>query len=395
MLGRAVFMDRRSCLGLGLGWLAGGAVGACRRASDSGAASDSGSERVEPEPEAPRLRFDAHLHLPLRLPFAWSDYQAAAQIHSGLNLSGGWPGGLLEAALEAAASRWLVATSLPWHFAAHPRFPEAAADGVRRAATLGARALKIEKALGLSARRPDGALWAIDAPELDPIFEAAGAAGLPVFIHSADPRAFWRANTPENPRHAELRAHPAWSYAGRDVPSFEALWDAFAARVARHPATTFVGVHFGNLAEDPTAVADLLDRQPNLTVDLAARLPELGRHAPEALRPVFTAHADRILFGSDFGVLGPDAFMLGSTGETPDRWADVPAYYARSYAYLETSASVPSMTPIQGTHGLAGLNLPQDILQKVYWDNAERLLGPLPEAPKQPPRTAPRGTATP
>jgi predicted TIM-barrel fold metal-dependent hydrolase len=364
-------MDRRECLIKGFA-LVGGIAGACRRTTDR--AADAGT----PGAPGPRRRFDAHLHLPPRLPFAWDDFLQVAQIESGLNLSGGWPGGLLEASLEAAGGRWLVATSLPWHFAAHPRFPEAAAEGVERAAELGARALKIEKALGLSARRPDGELWAIDAPELDPIFDAAGAAELPVFIHSADPRAFWAPNTPDNPRHAELEAHPAWSYADRPVPGFARLWDAFAARVARHPKTRFVGVHFGNRAEDPPIVSALMDRQPNLYIDLAARLPELGKHPPDVLRPIFARHRDRILFGTDFGVMGPEAFMLGSTGETPDRWADVPPFYARSYAYLEREGSVPSMTPIQGTHDLAGLGLPPDITKRIYWDNAERLLGPLP-----------------
>lgn len=342
-------------------------VWACRRRRDPPSEAEA----------APLRRFDAHLHLPPRLPFDWADFLAAAQIDGGLNLSGGWPGGYLEASLEAAAGRWRVATSLPWHFAAHPKFPEAAARGVQQAAALGARALKIEKALGLSARRPDGALWAIDAAELDPIFEAAGEVGLPVFIHAADPRAFWAPNTPDNPRHAELTVHPAWSYAGREVPPFEALWQAFVARVERHPATRFVGVHFGNLAEDPEAVSALLDRQPNLHVDLAARLPELGKHPPAVLRPIFERHRGRILFGSDFGVIGPDAFMLGSTGEAPDRWTDVPEFYARSYAYLESEASVPSMTPIQGAHALAGLALSPDVLRRIYWENAAALLGEL------------------
>jgi len=361
----------------------------CRRPSDrpppeaEAEASPPGASPAAradgPRPASALRRFDAHLHLAPGGGLDWAAFRTTAGIASGLNLSGGWPGGILETSLRTAAGRWLVAVSLPWHYAAHPRFAVASADAVGRAAELGARALKIDKALGLSARREDGSLWAVDAPELDPLFDAAGRAGLPVFIHTADPRAFWRPPTPDNPRYAELSVHPAWSYHDRDVPSFDTLWSAFARRVARHPDTRFVGVHFGNRAEDPNVVSALLDRTPNLWIDLAARLPELGKHAPEVLRPIFHRHRDRILFGTDFGVMGPEAFMLGSTGESPSRWDDIGPFYERSHSYLADTSTVASMTPIQGDHVLRGLGLPQDILHDIYWNNAERLLGPLPD----------------
>ncbi len=348
-----------------------------REPADSVAATTEGSEMAK----GSLRRFDAHVHFPPRLPRPWDAIRRATELTSALNLSGGWPGGYLEASLEAAAGRWLVAVTLPWHFSAHPRFAEACVDAVRTASRLGARALKIPKALGLSARRPDGELWAVDAPEFDAIFEAAGETGLPVFIHTADPEAFWRVNDATNPRHEELTVHPNWSYEGRDVPSFAELLASFHRRVARHAKTRFVGVHFGNHAEDPEDVERRLDDHPNLFIDVAARLPELGKHDPKIIAPIFERRRGRILFGTDFGISGKDSFMLGSTGAVPDGWDAVPAYFRASYRYLETTDTLPSMTPIQGRHALRGLGLGVDVLRAIYWDNAAALLGPLPSPP--------------
>ena len=152
---------------------------------------------------------------------------------------------------------------------------------LRLAHDLGARGVKFFKSLGLGARWPDGSLVEVDDPRLDPLFDAAGALGMPVAIHTGDPKAFWLPATEANERFDELSVHPGWSYAGRPVPSWSALYEAFLRRVGRHPRTTFIGVHFGNDPEDPVAVSAALDQHPNLYVDTAARVPE--RYEPHAL----------------------------------------------------------------------------------------------------------------
>ena len=298
-----------------------------------------------------------------------------------LNLSGGWPGGPLEQNLAAAraSGRVLVSTNLPWAAAQrYPEFPAGAAKLVRAAAALGARCLKIEKALGLQVRRPDGTRLAVDDPWLDPIWRTAGEIGMPVMIHTADPEAFWRPADAKNERLAELTAHPGWSYVGRDVPPFEALLEELIHVVERHPDTIFVAVHFGNRAEDPFWVSEQLDRLPNLYVDLAARVPELGRHDPERLRQVFLRHQDRIVFGTDLGVSGEDFLMLGSFGEEPNRREEVGPFFTAYQRWLEARDEQPSPTPIQGDWSIHGLGLPPDVLEKIYVQNAVRLFGPPP-----------------
>lgn len=357
-------------------------ITACTRSS---APPDSGVPGV-PTPRAEGV-VDTHLHVaPSELGrlHALMDAQGIAW---GLNLSGRWPGGPLEAQLEAArqSGRLVVATNLPWVAAARRQdFPQIAVALLTEARSLGARALKIEKALGLGAIKPDGTLLAVDDPWLDPVWKAAGELGMPVVIHVGDPKAFWLPIDEKNERYDELSVHPGWSnYGDPSIPSFEALLAALMRVVARHPKTTFVSVHFGNNAEDPAWVARMLDEHPNLMVDLAARLPELGRHEVKALHTLFVRHADRILFATDLGIMPRGGIMLGSTGAVPDTDADAPLFFAKHWRWLETwDTAIDSPTPIQGRWKLNGIGLPEEVLRKIYRLNAERLFGkPEPARP--------------
>jgi predicted TIM-barrel fold metal-dependent hydrolase len=196
-----------------------------------------------------------------------------------------------------------------------------------------------------------------------------------VSIHTGDPIAFWAAPDDANERVDELRAHPGWSYFGAQVPSWEALSEAFERRVARHPHTTFIGVHFGNAPEQPARVAAMLEKYPNLFVDTAARVPELGRRAAE-VRALILRFPDRVLFGTDLGVGEGEAdLMLGSTGLTPPGPEDVDRFFASTWRFFETAdEGFAHPTPIQGRWTISGLGLPDEVLRKVYAQNAGRLL---------------------
>lgn len=331
---------------------------------------------------SPPLRVvDSHTHISPSATGRAHEIFDEVGIDWALNLSGLWPGGPLESNLAAAkeSGRLLVSTNLPWRLAQRRKdFPQIAARLIRTAAFMGARCLKIEKALGLQVQHPDGHRLAVDDPWLDPIWRAAGQIGLPVVIHTADPEAFWLPTDANNERFAELSAHPAWSYFGQPVPTFEALLEELMNVVARHPETIFVAVHFGNRAEDPQWVSAQLDLHPNLFVDIAARIPEVGRHKAKVVREVFIKHQDRILFGTDLGVSGADFLMLGSFGEEPNQPHEVGPFFAAHRRWLQTSDEFPSPTPIQGEWPIHGLSLPDDVLQKIYVRNAVRLFGPPP-----------------
>jgi predicted TIM-barrel fold metal-dependent hydrolase len=173
------------------------------------------------------------------------------------------------------------------------------AEQQRRAADAGARGMKVWKVLGLHVHDDAGRLVMPDDERLDPLWSAAADLQLPVTIHVADPIAFFESMDARNERLEELLVHPDWWFGDRErFPSFDLLVDAFEALVGRHPATTFIGAHVANSAEDLARVDAMLSAHPNLYADIGARIPELGRQ-PRAARATIVAHPDRILFGTD------------------------------------------------------------------------------------------------
>ena len=238
--------------------------------------------------------------------------------------------------------------------------------------------LKVSKALGLFARDGYGQLIDVDDPRLFPLWEMAGELGVPVFIHTADPLAFWDPTTPGNERYAELSVHPGWSFHGPEFPSREELLAERDHLLQLFPETTFVGVHFGNNPEDPEYVAELLDEHPNLYVDLAARVPELGRHDPERIREIFVQHQNRILFATDIVVVkqrGQTSYTLGSGGEEPDVYEEVGPFYDTHDRWLRThDHAFAHPTPIQGDWTIDAIGLSDEVLDRIYYLNAYELV---------------------
>jgi predicted TIM-barrel fold metal-dependent hydrolase len=309
-------------------------------------------------------------------------------IDSMVNLSGGWPGEGLEDSMAAARAfpgRVIVFADPPlWRIDTDPALSKHLPAELEKAHQLGARGIKIFKALGLSIRDAKGALVAVDDARFDALFEKAGELGMPVAIHTGDPVAFWQEATPKNERYEELTVHPRWGYADAGMPDWETLFSGYEALVAKHPKTTFIGVHFGNAPEDPERVGKMLAKYPNLYVDTAARVPELGRRDPEKMRELFITYQDRILFGTDLGIgERQDDLMLGSTGAQPPRAADVERFFSSTFRWFETTdKAIPSPTPIQGKWNVDGIGLPREVLEKVYALNAEKLLEKAEPKPK-------------
>jgi hypothetical protein len=303
----------------------------------------------------------------------------------GVNLSGGTvtakPGELsdferTQALTERLApGRAVLYFNLDYSGWDQPGFAARAIEQVNRAHALGAAGLKEYKRLGLFLRDQQGQLIRIDDSRLDGVWKRCGELGLPVSIHVADPKAFWLPYTAQNERWKELKDHRSWWFGDpKQYPTREKLLEALDRVIRRHPKTTFVCVHFANNAEDLAWVDRKLTEHPNMHADLAARIPELGRHDPEALRQLFTRHQDRILFATDFQVY--QKLILGSSGDAEKPTDDDAAtFFAKEWRWLETrDRNWPHMTPIQGDWSISAIGLPPEVLRKIYFDNARRLL---------------------
>jgi predicted TIM-barrel fold metal-dependent hydrolase len=254
-----------------------------------------------------------------------------------------------------------------------PGYGEKVARIVEECAALGARGLKISKTLGLYWKDRDGKIIPVDDPRLDPMWAACGRLGIPVSIHTGDPKAFWLPPDERNERWEELRLHPEWSFYGDQYPPREEVLAQRNRVIARHEGVTFVGVHFGNNPEDPDYVAALLRKHGNLHVDISARLGEIGRHDPAKMRAMFLEFQDRILFGTDF-MVSRDGYILGAGPRLRDE-AEVKKFFEAHWRFLETDArQVDHPTPIQGTWKIDGIGLPREVLEKIYFRNAARLL---------------------
>jgi len=274
-------------------------------------------------------------------------------------LTGAWGERLqkvLDESVKPHPTRFTVFTQIDWSRIDEPEFGKAMAAQIRDAHTRGARGLKVLKDLGLGVRDASGRLVAVDDPRLDPIWAECGRLGIPVAIHTSDPDAFFEPVDATNERWDELGRRPEWSFRPPAFPPKRELLDARNRVFAKHPKTAFIALHIANHPEDLDDASAVLDRYPNVVVETGARQAELGRQ-PRRAREFFVRYQDRILFGTDA--------------------APVEGMYRSWFRFLETADEHFDYWnyPAQGRFRIYGLELPRDVLEKVYRKNAERVLG--------------------
>jgi predicted TIM-barrel fold metal-dependent hydrolase len=283
----------------------------------------------------------------------------SAGVRAVVNLDGGWGERLKEtiALLDNAhPGRFLSYALIDFSGVDEPGWSDRESARLRASFEAGAKGLKFHKVLGLGVRYKNGHFLAVDDPKLDAIWEVCAAYKRPVEIHTGDPGAFFTPLDQFNERLHELNEHPEWLCYGGDFLSRSELHAQRIRAIARHPNTTFICAHMANDGEDLAEVGRWLDLYPNMYVDIDARISELGRQ-PYTSRRFFLKYQDRIMFGTD---------------TVPSREA-----YRIYYRFLETDDEY--FDPAGGHHRqgfwmIYGVFLPRDVLEKIYFKNAERLL---------------------
>ncbi|HEX4021666.1 MAG TPA: amidohydrolase family protein [Acidobacteriaceae bacterium] len=256
---------------------------------------------------------------------------------------------------SAARDRFATIAWMDWSDLHQPGFFQRSVDRLERFVEKGACGIKLWKDLGLTLQDVDGKMLRVDDERLAPLFEKAADLGVPVMFHTADPDAFFLPIDRHNERYEELAAHPDWVFSNTHFSKAELLEQRNRV-FERHPATTFVAAHVAERSENLAYVSGLLERYPNLMIDIGARTAELGRQ-PYTARTFFLQFADRILFGTD---LVPDIEM-----------------YRLHFRFLETADEYfeyPTHASKQGRWNIYGIYLPDDVLKKIYRGNALRLL---------------------
>ena len=320
---------------------------------------------VVPQHPVPRAKFpviDIHSHQPKPI-----SPQQLAEVIKGMdannlqllvNLSGGSGDRLKQGLAAIAASPHkdrmvLFANVIDWDNAGTPGWAGKAAAHLEADINAGAKGLKVFKDLGLRIRKKDGSRLKLDDPELAPIWEVPGRLGVPVLIHTAEPQEFFEKLDYRNERWLEMALYRDRRYPEGEFPRFEELLAERDRMFKAHPNTKFIAAHFGYRANDLGKAAKMLDTMPNVHLEVAAILAELGRQ-PRVAHQFFVKYQDRVLFGKDS--FQPDEYpYYWRVFETTDEYFD---YYRDYHAFWK----------------LYGMGLPDDILKKLYYKNALKLV---------------------
>ncbi|MEZ5308547.1 MAG: amidohydrolase family protein [Pyrinomonadaceae bacterium] len=273
-----------------------------------------------------------------------------------INLSGGNGQTLADGVKNTKGrypKRFVVFANIDFDGVGTPGWGEKAARQLEEDVKNGAEGLKIFKSLGLTIRDTDGKRVHTDDPRLDPIWKKCAELKIPVLIHTGEPIAFFDPHDEYNERWLELKQFPDRARPAERYPSWEEVMAEQHRLFEKHPKTKFIAAHMGWLANDLKRLGELVDRYPNVYPEVAAVVAELGRQ-PRFAREFFIKYQDRLLFGKD--TYRPSEYhMYFRLFETYDEYFD---YFRRRHAFWQ----------------MYGLGLPDDVLKKLYYKNALKLL---------------------
>ncbi|HXD33824.1 MAG TPA: amidohydrolase family protein [Pyrinomonadaceae bacterium] len=254
----------------------------------------------------------------------------------------------------AYPKRFVLFANLSYQDVDDPDYGRKAAARLEQDVKNGAQGLKIFKEHGLTIKDGAGQRIPTNDPRFDPIWAKCAELHIPVLIHTGEPRQFFEPQDRYNERWLELKQFPNRARPPSRYPSWEKIMGEQYALFAKHPRTTFIAAHLSWHGGDLASLGQILDTHPNMNVDIAAVLAELGRQ-PRFAREWFIRYQDRVLFGKDITDSFSEYHVYFRVLETSDEYFD---YYRRRHAFWK----------------MYGLALPDDVLKKLYYKNALRII---------------------
>ncbi len=322
---------------------------------------DPPSTLVVPEHQLTRSKFpfiDVHNHqfgMPSQNLNSLVKQMDALNMMVMVNLSGRGRGtaehleGSVKNVREHFPKRFIVFTNMDFSAIDDPEWQKRMLHQLENDVKLGASGLKIYKSLGMHNQNSKGNRIKIDDPRIGPIWDKCGELGIPVLIHSADPKSFWDPFDKNNERWLELKTHPNRKRGDTDPAPWEEIMKEQHNLFRKHTKTKFINAHLGWYGNDLKKLGELLDQFPNMYTEIGAVIAELGRQ-PRVAREFLIKYQDRVMFGKD-------------------SW--VPDEYATYFRVLETADDYfPYHKRYHAFWRMYGLDLPDDVLKKIYYKNA-------------------------
>jgi uncharacterized protein len=258
----------------------------------------------------------------------------------------------LENVKKTLPKRFIVFTNMDFAAIDDPEWQSRMLKQLEDDVKKGANGLKIYKSLGMFTNDSKGKRIHIDDPRIDPIWAKCGELGIPVLIHAADPKQFWQPIDKNNERWLELKLHPGRRH-DTDTVSWETIIKEQHNIFKKHPKTKFINAHLGWYGSDLKKLGELLDKYPNMYTEIGAVIAELGRQ-PRFARDFLIKYQDRVMFGKD-------------------SW--VPEEYVTYFRVLETTDDYfPYHKRYHAFWRMYGLGLPDDVLKKIYYKNAIKVI---------------------
>ena len=250
-------------------------------------------------------------------------------------------------------NRIAIFTNMSWNGIDEPGWTENAIKQLEYDVAAGAVGLKIYKSQGMRNKDKDGNRIRINDPRIGPVWDKCGELGIPVIIHAADPKQFWQPHDENNERWLELKLRAGRKRTDTDPAPWETIIGEQHDIFRKHSKTTFINAHFGWFANDLKRLGELLDEMPNMYVEIGAIIAELGRQPRNAAK-FFEKYQDRVLFGKD-AYRPKEYYTYFRVLETDDEYFP---YYKKYHAFWK----------------MYGLDLPDDILRKLYYKNALKII---------------------